>query len=132
MASPPVYIAGVGISHLKGRVTSTNTAELAISAGTKALLDAGVNYGEAKNSIACFLGDDLKVSKKVFQSFGQTGAPIAKVECHSGVFVGCQAIRSGNADCVLVIGFDQEEPQRKQWIGKGGRVGLHRARDVNK
>lgn len=122
MASPPVYVAGVGISHLKGRVSDSNVEELAISAGTKALLDAGITYGEVKNSIACFLGDDLKASKRVFQSFGKTGSPIAKVECHSGLFVGSQAIRSGNSDCVLVIGFDQEVPQRKQWIGKGGRV----------
>ena len=107
MASPPVYIAGVGISHLKGRVSDSNIEDLAISAGTKALLDAGVTYGEVKNSIACFLGDDLKVSKRVFTSFGKTGTPITKVECHSGLFVGSQAIRSGNSDCVLVVGFDQ-------------------------
>lgn len=107
MATPPVYIAGVGISHLKGRVSDSNVEELAVSAATKALLDAGVTYGEVNNSIACFLGDDLKASKKVFQSWGTTGTPITKVECHSGVYIGSQAIRSGNSNCVLVVGFDQ-------------------------
>lgn len=107
MVSPPVYIAGVGISHLKGRVSDSNVEELAISAATKALLDAGVTYGEVNNSIACFLGDDLKTSKNVFKSFGRTGSPITKVECHSGVYIGSQAIRSGNSNCVLVVGFDQ-------------------------
>lgn len=107
MANPPVYIAGVGISHLKGRVSGSNIRELTISAGTKALLDAGITYGEVKHSVACFLGDDLRVSKNVFESFGKTGTPITKVECHSGLFVGSQSIRSGNSDCVLVIGFDQ-------------------------
>ena len=107
MANPPVYVAGVGITHLKGRVSDSNIQELAISAGTKALLDAGITYGEVKHNIACFLGDDLKVSKSVFQSFGKTGTPITKVECHSGLFVGSQSVRSGNSGCVLVIGFDQ-------------------------
>ncbi len=107
MVIPPVYIAGVGISHLKGRVSESNVEELAISAGTKALLDAGLSYGSIKHGIACFLGDDLKVSKRVFQSFGKTGAPITKVECHSGMFIARQFIKSGTSDCILVIGFDQ-------------------------
>lgn len=104
---PPVHIAGVGISHLTGRVSASNIEALAISAGTKALLDAGVSYGDVKHCIAGFLGDDLKVSKRVFQSFGETGAPITKVECHSGMFIARQFIKSGTSDCVLVIGFDQ-------------------------
>lgn len=107
MVVPPVYIAGVGISHLKGRHSASNIEELAISAATKALLDAGVSYSDVKHGIACFLGDDLKVSKRVFQSFGKTGAPITKVEGYSGMFIARQFIKSGTSDCILVVGFDQ-------------------------
>ena len=108
MASqPPVYIAGIGITILKGRLSEATQEEITISAATKALLDAGVTYSEVNYSFAGTLEDDLKVPKRTFQSFGTTGAPIIEVDCLSGLFLASQCVRSGSANVALMVGFDR-------------------------
>ena len=106
MVNSPVYIAGVGISHLDKDGSESSIDDLAISAGTKALLDAGITYSDVNYSIACYLQDDLKVTKDSFKKYGQTGAPVIEVDCYSGLFSAWHGIRSDTANCSLMIGFD--------------------------
>lgn len=106
--SNSVYIAGVGITHPKNGSQSTSSLnDTILSAGTKALLDAGVTYNDVKASIACFLDRNLTIGRNSFETFGRTGTPVYKVDNYSGLHVASQFVRSGTADCVMVIGFDQ-------------------------
>ena len=104
----PVYIAGVGISPLSDSSSDAAIHDLVISAGTKALLDAGLTYSDVKQTIACFLGEDpLRVRKNTFDTFGRTGAPICEVDCYSGLYAASQFVRSGHAECTMMVGFDK-------------------------
>ena len=112
MPDPPVFIAGIGISlwswprtSLPGIKTKSATHQLAISAGTKALLDAGVSYDTVDHAIGC--GDLRGSSSDVFYTFGKTGIPIHEVDNDSGVYTAYHFIKSGSSHCILVIGIDQ-------------------------
>lgn len=89
--------------------------DLAVEAGVKALLDAGLGYDEVDQGIGCFVYGDSTCGQRVFYSLGMTGIPIVNVNnwCSSGstgLWLANQAIRSGSAHCVLVIGFDKMYP----------------------
>ena len=107
MRGPAVYIAGVGQTHIQDPSSSVKIHDALISAGTKAMLDAGVTYGEVNQSVACFLDQDLKVDKTSFDTYGKTGTPVCEVDCYSGLYVGGQFVKSGHSNCVLVVGFDK-------------------------
>lgn len=106
MASPAVYIAGTGASITEKPTSGLNNH--VISAVTKALLDAGVTYGDIDSTIACFLRDeDLKVQKSCLDTFGKTGAPVSEVDCYAGLHTASQFLKSGHSNCVLMVGFDK-------------------------
>lgn len=107
MQNPRAYIAGVGVSHIKA--TSSNVAldALMVSAGVKALLDAGVTYDDVDQSVACFFDQDLKATKSGFETYGKTGTPVSEVECFSGLYTAIQYVRGGDANCVLMVGVDK-------------------------
>ena len=107
MDAPPAYIAGVGVSQAKDATSDNALHDLVISAGTKALLDAGITYGDVNQSIACFLGQILRVPQHSFDTYGKTGTPVLEVECYSGLHTASRFAQSGHANCVLMIGFDK-------------------------
>ncbi|KAK5741375.1 hypothetical protein LTR17_004082 [Elasticomyces elasticus] len=113
MHTSSVHIAGIGISE---RIDAT-CDELAVSAATKALLDAGVVFSEVDQSIAGFGDRELRVSRECFGVFGEEGAPILEVDNQSALFVAAQCVASEQTDCVLVVGIDnaasssQRQPQ---------------------
>ncbi|KAF2093625.1 hypothetical protein NA57DRAFT_61331 [Rhizodiscina lignyota] len=106
MASP-VYIAGVGLSYFEGRGSAATVQKHVVSAETKALLDAGITYGDVNHCFAGFIDDNVKVLRSSIESFGRTGAPISEVDCHSGLFLASQPIRSGQVNCTMMVGFDK-------------------------
>ncbi|KAK5739000.1 hypothetical protein LTR17_005518 [Elasticomyces elasticus] len=103
MHTSSVHIAGIGISEQ----TDANLNELAVSAATKALLDAGIVFSAIDQGIAGFVDRELRVSRECFGVFGEEGAPIIEVDNHSAVFVAIQCIASRQANCVLVVGIDK-------------------------
>lgn len=101
---PKAHIAGVGVS----TVSKSETLEdLAISAGTKALLDAGITYSDVDQSIACFLDDRDRIPRQTLEPFGREGAPVCEADNAAGIFMAVQSIRSGLCNCVLVLGLDR-------------------------
>lgn len=112
MASRPVYIAGVGTCHLTATSSKASVHDIVISAATKALLDAGITYNEVKQNVACFLGRDLRVGRSSFDFFGKTGAPVTEIDCYSGLSGASHFVKSGDAECTLLIGFDRVTPPR--------------------
>lgn len=102
--SPAAHIAGIGIAHIS---RSETLDDLAIAAGTKALLDAGVTYSSVDQSIACFLEDRYRIDRRCLSVFGMEGAPVCDVNNTAGLFTAVQYVRSGQSNCVLVVGIDQ-------------------------
>jgi 3-oxoacyl-[acyl-carrier-protein] synthase III len=102
---PPsaAHLAGVGISS----GNDTDLDKLATSAGTKALLDAGITYSDVDHGVACFLDEQTRISRSVFSTYGTEGAPVSEVDNHSGLFAAVQSVRGGQSNCVLIIAIDR-------------------------
>ncbi|KEF58856.1 uncharacterized protein A1O9_03699 [Exophiala aquamarina CBS 119918] len=88
---------------------------LAVEAAVKALIDAGITYDEVDQGVGAYVYGDSTCAQRVFYSLGITGIPIFNVNnwCSSGstaLWLANQAIKSGSANCVLVIGFDKMYP----------------------
>lgn len=105
MRSPPSHIAGIGLS--ESSPATTNLDHLALTAGTRALLDAGITYNDVDQSIAGIFDERTRISRSSFDIFGKGTAPISQVDNHAALFTAVQYIRSGQANCVLVVGVDK-------------------------
>lgn len=103
MRTPQAHIAGIGLSASKDGNDILD--KLTISAATKALLDAGVTYGEVDECIACFQRG-LRISPSAFDPLGQMGAPICEVNNASGLRAAIQSVQSRRTNCSLVVGID--------------------------
>ena len=102
------HIAGIGVSGLEDTESSGATIdELAISAATKALLDAGITYNDIDQSIACSQDEHTRLRRSCLEVFGMKGAPICEADNHSGLFMAVQCIRSGQSNCALLVSVDQ-------------------------
>jgi sterol carrier protein 2 len=107
-----VVVAGVGMIPF---VTPSRTetydvmGERAIRA---ALADAGIGLESVGAVYAGYVYADTAAGQTAVYGVGTTGAPVFNVNnyCASGssaLWLGRQAILSGAADCVLVVGFEQ-------------------------
>ena len=107
-----VYIVGIGI-HRFGRtenLTGLDQAEFAIRA---ALEDAGLAWPDIQ--FAYGGSDAAGKADTLVTQLGQTTLPFINVlnGCATGgaaLFGGCGAIRTGDADLGLVVGFDKHPP----------------------
>lgn len=103
MPASAVHIAGIGLS----LSTKSDIDNLAISAGTKALLDAGITYGKVELGVACFLNEpNIRIPRSCFKAFGRQKACLSEIDGHSALFTEVQCIRSGQTDCALLVGVD--------------------------
>ena len=111
----PVYVLGVGMTKFikpRGKVDYT---ELGFEAGVKAMLDAQVNYDDIDMGVAYYCYGDSTCGQRVFYQFGQTSIPIWNVNNNcstgsTGLFLGRNMIAGGQADAVLVVGFEKMNP----------------------
>lgn len=139
------FVAGVGMTPFNSPKKSASLAsnpdsdyfDLAVEAGVKALLDAGITYDKVDQGVGCYVFGDSTCGQRVFYGLGMTGIPIINVNnyCSSGstgIWLANQAIRSGDADCVLVIGFDKMYPGALPQIFKDRTNPLSRILDLSK
>ncbi|RMZ83431.1 hypothetical protein DV737_g1595, partial [Chaetothyriales sp. CBS 132003] len=139
------YIAGVGMtpfnspkkSAAQSRDPGSDYFDLGVEAGVKALLDAGITYDEVDQGIGCYVFGDSTCAQRVFYGLGMTSIPIFNVNnyCSSGstgLWLANQAVKSGSADCVLVIGFDKMYPGALPQIFKDRTNPLSRILDLSK
>lgn len=123
MTNSKSFVAGVGMTPFNSPKKSANLAtdpqsdyfDLAVEAAVKALLDAGITYDKVDQGIGSYVFGDSTCAQRVFYSLGMNGIPIVNVNnyCSSGstgLWLANQAIRAGDADCVLCIGFDKMYP----------------------
>lgn len=113
---PKVYVVGVGMTKFEkpGRREDFDYPEMAKEAVTKALQDARVSYNNVQAVCVGYVYGDSTCGQRAVYEVGLTGCPIYNVNnnCSTGataLFLGKQIIESGNAQCVLALGFEKME-----------------------
>ena len=110
-----VVVAGVGMVSFAKPGASAAYDEMGAAASRMALSDAGIGYESVQQAYAGYVYGDSTAGQKAIYPLGLTGIPIINVNnnCSTGstaLFLGGQAVASGAADCVLVLGFEQMRP----------------------
>lgn len=110
-----VFVSGVGMIPFAKPGTSASYDQMGAQAGRMALEDAGLTYEDMEQAYVGYVYGDSTAGQKAVYQIGMTGIPVVNVNnnCSTGstaLFLARQAIASGAADCVLVLGFEQMSP----------------------
>ena len=131
MEAVPAYVLGVGVTKFIKPRGQREYPDMGFEAGTKAMLDAQINYDDVEHGVACFAYGDSTSGQRVFYQFGCSTIPIINQSnaCATGsvgLYIARTLIRSGNADCVLVIGFEKMKPGsiKSVWDDRPSSSGL--------
>jgi sterol carrier protein 2 len=94
---------------------SPTDPELGYEAAVKALIDAHITYDDVKAGVACYCYGDTASGQRIMYQLGMTGIPIyntnnACATGSTGLHLARNLVRGGQADCVLVVGFEQMRP----------------------
>ncbi|WP_340539937.1 thiolase family protein [Nocardioides sp. GXZ039] len=129
----PVSIIGAGLSPF-GRQPGVTGREMAVTAIQTALRDAGLEWGDVQ--VAFGGSDGAGLADTLVAELGLTGIPFTNVKngCATGgsaLVSAVNAIRSGQAEIALAVGFDKHprgafDPRPEDWgLGAGyGEAGL--------
>ncbi|XP_059489696.1 sterol carrier protein 2 [Neocloeon triangulifer] len=111
-----VYVVGVGMTKFEkpGRRDDFDYPQMVKEAVTKALQDAALNYAEVQQATVGYVYGDSTCGQRAIYEVGMTGIPIFNVNnnCSTGssaLYLAKQIVESGNADCVLALGFEKME-----------------------
>lgn len=117
-----VFVVGVGMTEFKR--CEKDIKELAQSAATAALKDAGVQYDSVEQAYCGYINGMSTLGQQSLYGIGMTGLPVFNVHnnCSTGstaLYLAYNAIRSGMSDCVLALGFEkmQKGPLENQMPG---------------
>ncbi|RVD89297.1 uncharacterized protein DFL_000312 [Arthrobotrys flagrans] len=110
-----VYIIGVGMTKFIKPRGLVDYPEMGFEAGVKAMVDAGINYDDVEQGVACYVYGDSTCGQRVFYQFGMTQIPILNVNNNcstgsSGLFMARQWLQHGAVNCALVVGFEKMQP----------------------
>lgn len=109
------YVLGVGMTEFIKPRQVRQYPELGFEAGAKAMLDAQITYDDVEMGVACYCFGDTTSGQRIFYQFGMNGIPIyntnnACATGSTGLHMARTLVRSGAADVVLVVGFEQMAP----------------------
>ncbi|MFM1722760.1 lipid-transfer protein [Rhodococcus sp. PAM 2766] len=108
-----VFVVGVGMTKFeKPGAREWDYPDMAREAGTKALEDAGIDYREVQQAYVGYVYGESTSGQRAVYELGLTGIPIVNVNnnCSTGstaLYLATQAVRSGQADCALALGFEK-------------------------
>ncbi len=113
--SREVVVAGVGMTKFFKPSESPRYTELGADAVRMALDDAGVGYGWVQQAYVGYVYGDSTCGQRALYGVGMTGIPVVNVNnnCSTGstaLWLARNAIMSGQAECVLALGFEQMQP----------------------
>lgn len=113
--SNKVFVSGVGMIPFAKPGASAPYHEMGAAAARLALKDAGVDYIDIEQAYVGYVYGDSTSGQKALYQVGMSGIPIVNVNnnCSTGstaLFLARQAVASGAAECVLVVGFEQMSP----------------------
>ncbi|XP_012228278.1 sterol carrier protein 2 [Linepithema humile] len=114
---PKVYVIGVGMTKFEkpGRREDFDYPQMAKEAVIKALQDAHVPYNTVGAVCVGYVYGDSTSGQRAVYEVGLSGCPIYNVNnnCSTGstaLYLAKQIVESGNANCVLALGFEKMEP----------------------
>lgn len=114
--SKRVFVIGVGMTKFEkpGR-REWDYPDMAREAGTKALTDAGIDYGQVEQAYVGYVYGESCAGHRAAYELGMTGIPVFNVNsnCSTGssaLYLAAQAIRSGQADVTMALGFEKMNP----------------------
>jgi acetyl-CoA acetyltransferase len=117
-----VYVIGVGMT--KFERCERDVRELTHEAGTQALKDAGVEFEQIEQAFCGYVNGMSALGQQCVYNIGMTGIPVYNVNnnCSTGstaLLLGYNAIRFGQNECVLALGFEkmQKGPLENQLQG---------------
>jgi sterol carrier protein 2 len=109
-----VFVVGVGMTKFEkpGAREGWDYPQMAEEAGTAALSDAGIPYGEIEQACVGYVFGDSTCGQRAVYGLGLTGIPVYNVNnnCSTGstaLFMAKQFIEGGIAECVLALGFEK-------------------------
>ena len=113
--SSKTYVSGVGMIPFAKPGASSPYHQMGAAAARMALDDAGLSYEDIEQAYVGYVYGDSTCGQKALYGVGMTGIPIVNVNnnCSTGstaLYLARQAVQSGAADCVLVLGFEQMSP----------------------
>jgi sterol carrier protein 2 len=113
--SRKVFVTGVGMIPFAKPGASAPYDQMGAMATRQALEDAGIGYDDVEQAYAGYVYGDSTSGQKALYQVGLSGIPIVNVNnnCSTGstaLFLARQAVASGAAECVLVLGFEQMSP----------------------
>lgn len=113
--SRKAYVPGVGMIPFAKPGASAPYHEMGAQAARAALADAGLSYDDVEQAYVGYVYGDSTCGQKALYQVGMSGIPVFNVNnnCSTGstaLFLARQAIASGAAECVLVLGFEQMSP----------------------
>jgi len=110
--SDSVFVGGAAMTAFQKPGASPTYDVMGADAVIRALGDAGLTYNDVDEAFVGFVFGDSGSAQQTLYRCGVTGIPITNLSnaCASGasaIYLASLAIRSGKADCVLALGFDQ-------------------------
>jgi acetyl-CoA acetyltransferase len=113
--SQSVLVAGVGMIPFSKPGANEPYPIMAAKAVRAALQDCGLRYAALQQAYVGYVFGDSTAGQRALYEVGMSGIPIVNVNnnCCTGstaLFLARQAVASGSADCVLVLGFEQMIP----------------------
>ena len=113
--SNKVFVSGVGMIPFVKPGANAPYHVMGTEAAGLALQDAGLSYSDVNQAYVGYVYGDSTSGQKALYAVGMSGIPIVNVNnnCSTGstaLFLARQAVASGAADCVLVLGFEQMKP----------------------
>lgn len=112
-----VFVIGVGMTKFEkpGRRADWDYPQMAKESGTKALEDAGITYDQVEQAFVGYVYGESCAGHRAAYELGMTGIPIFNVNsnCSTGssaLYLAANAIRSGESDVTLALGFEKMNP----------------------
>ncbi|MCV7217275.1 lipid-transfer protein [Mycobacterium crocinum] len=112
-----VFVIGVGMTKFEkpGRREGWDYPEMAQEAGSKAIEDAGIDYGHIDQAFVGYVYGESTSGQRALYELGMTGIPVVNVNnnCSTGstaLYLAAQSIRGGLAECALALGFEKMQP----------------------
>lgn len=117
-----VFVIGVGMT--KFERTDRDVTDLSREAGTAALKDADIDYELIEQAFCGYVNGASCFGQRAVYGLGMTGIPVYNVNnnCSTGstaLFMAYNAVRSGQNDAVLAIGFEKMQKGRLEDQLKG-------------
>jgi acetyl-CoA acetyltransferase len=128
-----VEVAGVGMTPFTKPGDGVDYVTVGVAAAKDALTDAGIGFGDVDRVYAAYAYGDSGCGQRIAYDLGRTAVPVFNVNnnCATGstaLFLAREAIESGSAQCVLVVGFEQmpsgaivahynDRPFAMEWTG---------------